>query len=614
MPTENRSSSRHLLLVALSILLFVAAGFAAGPVVNKVDPPNWWAGLDPSPMLLLSGQGLGSATVTTQYPGVRITRVQPGADDHYLFVFLDTKGAKAGKARFEIATPQGKTTIEFPILAKPSPQGRYQGISPDDVIYLIMPDRFADGDPSNDQPAASTGTYDRKQPQAWHGGDLKGIIEHLPYLHDLGVTALWLTPVWQNTDNSYHGYHVVNFYNIDPHMGTVADYQALVTAAHKLGMKVIFDYVVNHTGPKDAWATDPPTKTWLHGTPQNHIPASYDFGGIIDPHAPPAFSRATIDGWFVNELPDLNPDDPLLHQYLLDNAIWWTETSGLDAFRLDTFPYSPRRFWSTWLPEVNHVFPKLTTIGEVSDPDPAVTSFFAGGEKRFDGVDTHVSTVFDFPLYYTMADVTFNNKPVAELVHLLERDWLYPHPERLVTFIGNHDKPRFMSAPGATPEKLETAFGLLLTMRGIPEIYAGDEIGMQGGDDPDNRRDFPGGFPGDAQNAFTTAGRTSEQQEIFAYVQSLLTFRKTHSALRDGAMTHVGFDDHAYVFLRADKRERLLVVYNNAGARRLQLPVSATPAADAHELKLLFGEGKASLTPGGIAFDLSPGVAIYSVR
>jgi len=506
--------------------------------------------------------------------------------------------------------------VELPVLERADSRGRFDSFSLNDVIYLIMPDRFADGDPANDRPPGSTGVYDRSNPHAYHGGDLRGIRDHLGYLHDLGVNMLWLTPVWKNTDSDYHGYHAVDFYAVDERMGTMQEYQELVADAHKLGMKVLIDYVVNHTGPNHPWADDPPTPTWLHGTRQHHLAPSYKFTGLVDPHASPREYLNTLDGWFADKLPDLNPDDPELGLYLAQNATWWTEIAQLDGFRLDTFPYSSRQFWSGWHARVRAVYPKLDDIGEVADGDSSITSFFEGGRKQFDGIDSGLSTVFDFPLRDALRDVIIKGEPLEKIVTVLRHDEFYPHPETLVTFFGNHDNKRFMGEKGSDAAKLKAAFSLLLTLRGIPQIYYGDEIAMPGGDDPDNRRDFPGGFPGDARNAFTAPGRTPEQQDVFAYVHSLLDLRKSHPALRMGKQWHIGWDDTYYAFLRELPEEKLLVIYNNAGkARTLEIPVSDTPLEKAHHLQAVFGDVSAEVVDGKIRATLpAQTTAIFSVH
>ncbi len=613
-----KSTFAHRALAALGVFLLALSTLmeAQGPSVRKIEPPNWWIHYTPELTVLLTGENLSGARVVSASKVVRVIGTSVSSNGHYLFVHLKLSAYRPATAQLKVDTASGSTSVHLPLLARADPRDHFEGFSRDDVIYLIMPDRFSDGDPSNDQPAGSTGVYDRSQPKAYHGGDLRGVREHLQYLHDLGVTTVWLTPVWKNTDSDYHGYHVVDFYALDDHMGSMQEYQALVADAHKLGMKVLIDYVVNHTGPSHPWANDPPTPTWLHGTPAHHLEPSYDFSGLVDPHASPREYLNTLDGWFAGKLPDLNPDDPELATYLVQNAEWWTEMAQLDGFRLDTFPYSSRQFWTGWHQRLHAVYPRIDDIGEVFDHDPAVTAFFEGGQARFDGIDSGVTTVFDFPLEFAIRDVTLKAAPLTRIVDVLRHDALYPHPEMLVTFIGNHDNRRFMSEDGASPAKLKAAFSLLLTLRGVPQIYSGDEIAMAGGDDPDNRRDFPGGFPGDPQNAFTAAGRTPEQQDVFAHVQSLLALRKNHPALRTGKQWHIGWDDTYYAFLRELPEEKVLVVYNNASQlRTLDIPVDGTPLETARQLQPVFGNGSAELIAGKVRVSV-PGQAIVvlSVR
>ena len=611
--------SKNVFLSAIFVCLLTASAVAqsGAPTVSKIDPPNWWTHLTPELTLLLTGQNLSGARVESAAHGIEILDSQPSANGHYLFLHLKLAADLAAqKAAFRLHATSGSTAFELPLLQREANPTNFEGFTRDDVIYLIMPDRFADGDASNDQPPHSTGKYDRHDPMAYHGGDLRGIRDHLAYLHDLGVTALWLTPVWKNTDSDYHGYHVVDFYALDDHMGSLRDYQDLVADAHKLGMKVLIDFVANHTGPHHPWANDPPTPTWFHGSPEHHLEPSYDFGGIVDPHASARQWRRTLEGWFVNKLPDLDPDDPRLGLYLSQNAIWWTEIAQLDGFRIDTFPYSSRQFWSGWEQQIHQVYPQLNSIGEVADNDPAITSFFEGGRPQFDGVDTGLSTVFDFPMESALRDVLNNGAPMQKIIDVLRRDDLYPHPELLITFFGNHDHTRFISEKGAGAAKLKAAFALLLTMRGIPQIYSGDEIAMPGGADPDNRHDFPGGFPGDPRNAFTAAGRTPEQQEVFSYAQSLLALRQAHPALRTGKQWHIGWDETYYAFLRELPEEKLLVVYNNsATSRELKIPLDDTSLEGAQNLELLFGSAAAALDRQQATITLAArALAIFSVH
>jgi neopullulanase len=549
--------------------------------------------------------------------GASVLDSQASSNGHYFFVHLRlSPDLPAGELALRLSTGAGSTPVHLPLAARAGTSRHYEGFSRDDVIYLIMPDRFADGDPGNDRPPQSTGAYDRGNPMAYHGGDLRGIRQHLGYLHDLGVTTLWLTPVWKNAGSDYHGYHVVDFYALDDHMGSMREYQDLVADAHKLGMKVLIDYVANHTGPHHPWANDPPTSTWFHGSPAHHLEPAYSFAGIVDPHASPRESRNTLEGWFVNKLPDLNPDDPPLGLYLAQNAIWWTEMAQLDGFRLDTFPYSSRQFWSLWHERLRQVYPHMNSVGEVADADATITSFFEGGRKQFDGLDSGLPTVFDFPMESALREVVIGGAPVQKIIDVLQHDDLYPHPETLVTFFGNHDHTRFIGEKGSDAAKLKAAFSLLLTMRGIPQIYSGDEIGMPGGGDPDNRRDFPGGFPGDPHDAFTVSGRTPEQQDIFLHVQSLLALRQAHRALRTGKQWHIGWDESYYAFLRELPEEKLLVVYNNSSAsRELKIPLGDTPLEGAQQLQLLFGSAAAGLGGEEVRLTLgSRALAVFSVR
>jgi len=586
------------------------------PVVTKVEPPNWWLRLTPELMLLLSGQHLEATGVTCNLQNLVVERTQATAGGNYLFIWLKL-GAdlKSGTAVCRINTPKGATSFELPLAAREPTIHKFQGVTPSDVLYLIMPDRFANGDPTNDEPAESPGgSHDRAKPRAYHGGDLRGIREHLDYLKDLGVTTLWLTPIVKNgATQDYHGYGAVDLYAVEPHLGNLQGYQELVAAAHQQHMKILFDIVPNHVGPKHPWANKSPLPDWFHGTVQHHLnssgPVSRAFYGeaknqghdlfeaIVDPHAPPRLSRNLKEGWFVDTLPDMNTENPMVAQYLLQNASWWAESSGLDGFRVDTFPYVSRQFWSRWHAGLRRIYPQLTTIGEVFHPDAGVTSFFAGGTKQYDGIDTGVSTVFDYPMYFVLREVLLNGAPAGRIADVLRHDALYPRPDDLVTFFGNHDVARFASAEGSSAAKRKLAFALTLTLRGIPQLYYGDEIGMPGAGDPDNRRDFPGGWREDAQNAFSEQGRTREQQDLFAYVKELLRLRREHAALRNGRLWHLFSDETSYIFARESEEERLLVVFNNnSKAREIDLTLLDTPLQGVVRATRLFGEAGVKLS------------------
>ncbi len=631
-------TGRKISALILSFFLFVSfANAQKSPAITKVEPPNWWAGLPENPMLLLYGSDLAGAKVATSYPGVSIDRVEPG-NPGYLFVWLKVSpGVKPGTAKFSVTGTSGATSFEFPILtrkksecktsspkqrpsAAPS-ECRFAGLRQDDVMYLIMPDRFANGDTSNDDPATAKGHYDRSLARAYHGGDLKGVQQHLPYIKDLGMTAIWLTPFWKNYSqgNDYHGYGPTDLYAVDEHLGTLRDYQELAAAAHAQGIKVVFDYVVNHIGPKHVWAENPPLATWLHGTPAKHRPFNFQFQYLVDPHASPQQWRDVVEGWFPTEkaeggLPDLNVDDPHVAKYLLDNAVWWMELGGLDAFRLDTFPYSSRKFWSGWHKELFRIYPTTNTVGEVWNFDPTITSFFEGGRKQWDGIDDELPTMFDFPLYNTIRDVLVRNKPASALPEIMRYDSLYLRPQGLVTFLGNHDTMRFMGENGMTLDKMKAAFGLMMTLRGIPSVYYGDEIAMPGGGDPDNRRDFPGGWPGDAKSAFTEQGRSPEQQEMFTWVQELVRLRQQHPALREGKQWTIETDANHFAYLREKGDDKLLVVFSKT-AGEVQLKLADTPMVSTKNLEPYLGAPAAVVENGTAMVEAKVlGVTIYGVR
>ena len=615
---HSRQSAKAILLAAILLTFLSGLWAQPQPLVQKVEPPNWWVGMAHDPMLLLTGENLQKAKITSHYAGLSISRSQSSADGHYLFVWLRiAPEAAAGKVELDLRTAAGLAKVALPLAKREKVAETGKGIHADDVLYLIMPDRFADGDTGNNDPPHSRGHYDRSVPKAYHGGDLKGVERHLDYLKELGVKALWLTPWWKNDSNSadYHGYHVTDFYGVDEHFGTLPELREFIAAAHEHGIKVVSDYVANHIGPNHPWATLPPTPTWLHGTPAHHLEPKYDFWPLVDIHSTERDRRPVVEGWFAGKLPDLNPDDPLLGEYLADNAIWWMETAHFDGYRLDTFPYSSREFWGKWHRTLRRCYPQATSVGEVAYEDSVVTSFYEGGREE-QGTDSGVTTVFDFPLYGALRGVLLRGEPVTKLVNLLQHDYLYQRPYGLYTFFGNHDQKRFMSEPGATVGKLNAAFSLLLTLRGIPGIYYGDEIAMDGGDDPDNRHDFPGGFPGDARNAFTAAGRSSEQQQVFAHVQQLTRLHKEHLALQQGEQVTLASADNYYAFLRSKGNDRLLVVFNaSASEQTIELARADTPLNKITSAATVLDAKALRMEADKLTVPMAPmSVAIYSLK
>src|SRR5208337_2114 len=378
---------------------------ASGPYIDKIDPPDWWAGL-PDPMLLVHGEGLNHARYTLSGKGVTLDHSQASENGHWAFLWLQTKSAASQTLWITVSNDKGQSRCSYVLAERTHPTESHRGFSSADVLYLIMTDRFADGNPANDP----TGD-DRAAPRGWHGGDLAGIEQHLDYLKQLGVTAVWTTPVASNDAMpvAYHGYAATDLYAVDPHFGELADYQHLSAALHARGMKLVIDLVPNHIGVKHPWVLDPPAPGWLHGTLEHHSAVKTDFYQLVDPHAPPRAWRNIIDGWFTDEMPDLNQENPLVAGYLIQNALWWVETANLDGIRLDTFPYVDRAFWHDFHATLHSVYPHLTTVGEIFHGDPEVTSYFAGGMVH-NGIDTGLDTPFDFPVYFALRDVLAHDK------------------------------------------------------------------------------------------------------------------------------------------------------------------------------------------------------------
>ncbi|MGB8510570.1 MAG: alpha-amylase family glycosyl hydrolase [Pyrinomonadaceae bacterium] len=588
--------SRTTLIV--SLLLAVAAGSAAqtasrqsvptalnGPLVERVEPPSWWAGHSINPVrLLVRGKNLKGATVSTQGSGIKTGLVRINDAGTYLFVdvFIDAD-AKPGTRRLVVSNGAALAYVPFEINAPLSRANRFQGFTQDDVIYFLMPDRFSDGDASNNNPAISPGLYDRTKPRYYHGGDFQGIINRLAYLKDLGVTAIWINPVYDNSNRlneketypeieggpkrpttDYHGYGPVDFYGVEEHYGTLSKLRELVDRAHALGLKVIQDQVANHTGPYHPWAAEgPPTPTWFYGTPSSHLSNNWQKWTGMDPHATDATRRRNLEGWFIDILPDLDQTDEEVSRYLIQNTLWWLGTVGFDAVRMDTLPHVPRPFWRDWSAAIKREYRSVNVLGELFDGDPALLSYFQKGRVGSDGIDTGIDTVYDFALHYAIRDAFAKGESVRKLQQVLAHDYLYPRAEVLVPFIGVHDMQRFMNEKGATVEGLKLAQTFLMTTRGTPLLYYGDEIAMQGGADPDNRRDFPGGFPNDARDAFDARGRTAVENDVFDHLRRLTKLRAELPALRRGSLIQVYDEEQQTVYARVLGDQVVFVAINN---------------------------------------------------
>lgn len=548
-----RTFTTSLCLAALAASFSAAAAQNVSSLrIDKVDPPNWYAAL-PKPMLLVQGEGLKGAAFSLSDPNLQIERTQFSDNGHWAQLWLSASPAAPETVQLQATKGAARVAQPYRFEIRRSDTTGMAGFSSRDVLSLILTDRFADGDLSNDGPLAhdaassAAAAAERAKPRGWHGGDLRGIAEHLDYLQQTGATAVWMTPVYQNHGpEAYHGYHCTNYYSVDEHYGSMADLQGLAKALHARGMKLVLDTVPNHVGPFHPWVNDEPTPDWFHGTLAHHISAESNFDALVNPHAPERDRDATLHGWFVDLLPDMNTDNPAVAQYLRQNAIWWIEQTGADALRIDTFPYVDRPFWNGFLAELHQLYPHLTEVGEVSNGDPEITSAFEGGVTRA-GADTNLYTPFDFPLFYAARETFGKGAPFQRIARVLQADELYPHPERLVPFLSNHDNARIANEV-KDPAQARLAFGFLMTTRGMPQLYAGDEIGMPGGDDPDNRRDFPGGFSGAPSNAFLAKNRTPEQNAMFDWMHQLSELRSTHTALACGAeqVLHTAADSFVY--------------------------------------------------------------------
>ena len=615
--------------IAIVLLAGIGLCRAEGPVVSKVEPPDWVAAKHSTTLrMLLTGSGLRGAKVKPCAALDRITNQSASANGSYLFFDLTIPAnAHPGGCPFELSSAAGHTEAPFEIVKPLDARVNFQGFSPDDVIYLIMPDRFANGDPAIDDPPASRGLFDRAKARYYHGGDFAGIQQRLPYLKELGVTALWLTPVYDNANRmnereryndqaitDYHGYGAVDFYGVEEHFGTLASFRQLVDAAHRAGIKVIQDQVANHTGPYHPWVRNPPAATWFNGTEGQHINETWQTWTLLDPHATGEMRRGILDGWFVNILPDLNQNNPEVARYLIQNSLWWMARTGIDGIRQDTVPYVPRAFWREWTGAIHAEFPQSRIVGEVFDQDPALVSFFQGGRKGFDKIDTGLDTVFDFPMYYGVRSFFARHGPASDLAKVAAHDSLYPDPRRLVTFLGLHDVSRFLNEPGATMDDLARAFTFLFSARGTPMIYYGDEIGMRGGDDPDNRRDFPGGWREDSRNSFEQSGRSSEENKLFDHIRHLAVIRKESEPLRRGQMVDLVCTEHAYAFARVAGKEGILAVFHDGPEpETLRIPVAEAGFADgAHLADTLGGLPPVEISNGSIEVRLpARAAAIY---
>ncbi len=584
--------------LAVLFLLFAATAGAQTPSVTKVDPPSWWSDHTINPVrLLVRGTNLAGARVSFSNPALRPTRVSINERGTYLFVDVEiARFTRAGQYSLTIDTPRGRAAIPFRIEVPLNTSYNFQGITNDDVIYLIMTDRFADGDESNNAPKeAPPEANDRNNPRGFHGGDLRGIINQLPYLKNLGVTALWLTPWYDNwngvnrcgkpwcPNTYYHGYHAIDYYAVEDRFGDLATLRELIQKAHTLGIKIIQDQVANHVGSQHPWVKDPPLDNWFHGTLAKHELNRFQNSVLLSPHSNQADVRNTLDGWFNDDLPDMNQEEPEVARYEIQNALWWVGMTGIDGIRQDTIQYMPRVFIRDLSSALHLQYPKLWMVGEVFERDAAHTAFFIGGHRGWDGIDTRLDSVFDFALWNASLQVFTNKVPVRVLRDQLKYDALYPDASKVTVLANNHDTTRFMSLEGASLNGAMMHVAFVLSVRGIPQLYAGEEIAMEGKDDPDNRRDFP-------RAAFRAEGRKRQEQQMFEWTRSWIKLRREQAAMRQGRLIDLFFDDESYVFARQLGRETVVVAINREGKEKpLIVPLGSIGLRDGTVLRSLIG-------------------------
>ena len=478
----NRPASVFLML--LTSLFMTISALGQEPLqISKVDPPSWWVRSKTNPVrVLVAGKGLGTdLEIKTPSEHVQATNLRASENGHYLFFDLHIGAdCRPGSIPIELIREdanglKSQTSFDWQILEYPTHEPA--GFEPTDFIYFLMPDRFCDGDPTNNQTPKSPDILDRKKSRFYHGGDIRGIEEKLSYLESLGATAIWTTPIYDNNDHpdlremhpepggtervpttGYHGYGAIDLYNVDEHFGTLDELKRWIRSAHDRGMKVIQDQVANHTGPYHAWVQDPPTPTWWNGTVDSHLKNNWQKWTAMNPRASFSTQQSNLEGWFGDVLPDLNQNDPEVSRYLIQHSIWWLGVAGFDAIRMDTLPHVPRSFWGAWGAAVKKEFPRTKILGELYDSDPVLVSYFQGGRIGHDGIDTHIDTLFDFPMFTPIRHAFGKGGSLREVHQMFSRDWLYVDPNRMATFLGVHDMPRFMNERGATLEGLKNAF------------------------------------------------------------------------------------------------------------------------------------------------------------
>ncbi|MEH7888915.1 glycoside hydrolase family 13 protein [Elizabethkingia meningoseptica] len=541
--------------------------------LERVEPMNWWTGMqEPDVQLLVYGKNISESEVSINYPGVTLEKINKVENPNYLF--LDLKiGASTTPGKFPILFSQkGKKQLkyEYSLLPKPAGKNIAQGVTSGDFIYLIMPDRFSNGDYNNDiVKGLKQTTIRRDSMYSRHGGDLQGIINHFDYLKDLGVTAIWNTPEIENDmkSASYHGYAATDLYKIDPRYGTNELYKTYVEKAHQKGLKIIKDVVPNHVGSEHWFIKDMPMKDWVNQWPK-YTNTNYRFEPAQDPYASKIDYKEQVDGWFVPSMPDMNERNPYVAKYLTQNYLWWIAYSGLDGFRIDTYAYNDLPFMASWQERVKKEYPNFTIFGETLMLLPSNQAYYTEGQKLGQTLDTKLSGVTDEALRIAIMDA-LNKKPewyegVNRLYSMLAQDFLYKDPTKNVVFLDNHDMSRVFSVIGEDMEKFKSVISILLTTRGIPQMYYGTEVLMKNFSDPDGlvRSDFKGGWKEDKTSDFTAEGRSAASNEAFNFVKKLANYRKATPALQTGKLTQFIPQKGVYTYFRYDDQKTVMILFN----------------------------------------------------
>jgi len=559
--------------INLLVLLLSVSAFAQ---IDKIEPPFWYAGMhNPELQIMFYGKNIAQYEASVSN-NVVIKNVVKTENPNYIFITIDTKNIPASDFVFSFKNKNKVAfTKKYTLKARRKNSAQRKSFDSSDLIYLIMPDRFANGNPNNDTDKSLNEKADRSLPGGRHGGDIEGIIKHLDYLEELGVTAIWSTPLCEDNDkvHSYHTYGQSDVYKIDPRYGTNEEYVRLSAELKKRNMKLIKDYVTNHWGAEHWMYKDLPTYDWIHQFP-GFSQSNYRMTTQFDTNAAAIDAKNCMDGWFVPSMPDLNQSNPLVLNYLIQNAIWWIEYADLDGFRVDTYSYNDKIGIAKWTKAITDEYPYFNIVGEVWMHDQAQMSYWQKDSpiSAIQSYNSYLPSVMDFTLHDAFGNV-FNedkatwNDGMIKVYDNFANDFLYPNVNNLLTFVENHDTGRFNHIYKNDFRKYQMAMALIATVRGIPQIYYGSEIGMagdKGKGDADIRQDFPGGWTGDKNNAFTKAGRTEEQAKFFDFSSKLFQWRKGKSVIHSGKMTHYIPEDNVYVYFRYNDNETVMVIINNA--------------------------------------------------